>query len=318
MNPGSRFVIALGAAACLLATGSLRAESNSLATGKPILSPPLPPSSKSPTDLFRELLAAPLADRTKLLLARPEPSRKVIEKALREYEALAPSDRELRLQTLELGWYLEPLLRTAPVARSNRLASVPESVRHKVEQRLEVWDQLPAEAQAQLLENAQGIRLMLGTAPSAAPSTRATQDIVRVEALSEGQRHRLLASFELLFKLNDREKEEILRGFSEAQRGEMRQALLALKALPKPQRDLCLDGLTKFSSLTPDQRREFLKNCERWNAMTPAQKAAWRQLVAGRSKGPPLPPGMSPPTSQPSLPPLPPTPRKSPSLATND
>ena len=67
------------------------------------------------------------------LTNRPPEIRARILAKVREYQALDPDERELRLRATELRWYLMPLLREPPTNRAARLAQVPEDLRELVQ-----------------------------------------------------------------------------------------------------------------------------------------------------------------------------------------
>jgi len=244
----------------------------------------MPPAAKPPTELFRRLLQATPAEREQLLAAKPAPARQVILNGLREYEALSPAERELRLHTLELGWYLDPLLRLGPSNRLDRLAALPEGFRAEVEDRLQHWDQLPAELQKQLL----------AYRPAILPGRSA----VGRAALEPGpslEQSELKQKIQRLFELNEQERTRVLSGFSDAQRAELTKAVLLFANLPKPQRDTCVEGLTRFATMSAQERREFIKNCDRWKTMSESEREVWRRLVASQLRRAPPPP--RPPSS---------------------
>lgn len=269
--------------------------------------PPVPTAqpTPAPTELFRRLLAASPQERQKLLAGKPASSVLVISNALREYEALSPGQREVRLRTLELGWYLDPLLRLPAQQRSERLATVPEEWRPPIEQRLKFWDSLPEDLRQQVLASRSAVRVLL--VPSAAeplgpprpPSSPAASGFPPVPDAKQAQRQRLRASLRLLFDLDGKEQQRILESLPDPHQLHLKKAIEAVQALPAAQRDLCIAGLLKYSSLSPEQQQQFLKNCQRWAALSPEEQAALRRLAALRQGLPPRPPG--------ALPPLPPS-----------
>jgi len=291
-------------AAWPLAAGLASAQSPAPLSPK-AASPPMPPAAKPPTELFRQLLRASPLEREQLLAAKPPPARQVILNGLREYEALSPADRELRLHTLELGWYLDSLLRLNPSNRLDRLASLPEAYRPEVEDRLQHWDQLPAELQKQLLAHR--------------PAILPGRSVVGRGSLEPGpspEQSELKQRIQRLFELNEPERTRVLSGFSEAQRAELRKAVLLFANLPKSQRDTCVEGLTRFATMSAGDRREFIKNCDRWKSMSESERAIWRRLVASQLRRPPLPRGTTSP-GQPPIPPKAPSSPKRPTMATN-
>src|SRR5438094_235453 len=80
------------------------------ATTNPVVPPPMP-SPHSPVDSFRQLLAMPPRDREHYLSDKPPEIRARLLDKVKEYQALGPDERELRLRATELRWYLLPLLR---------------------------------------------------------------------------------------------------------------------------------------------------------------------------------------------------------------
>jgi len=294
-------------AAWPLAAGLTGAQSPAPLSPK-AASPPMPPAARPPTELFRQLLRATPLEREQLLAAKPPSARQVILNGLREYEALSPGERELRLHTLELVWYLDPLLRLGPSNRLDRLAALPETYRAEVEDRLQHWDQLPAELQMQLL----------AYRPAILPG-RSAVERGNLEPAPSLEHSELKRRIQRLFELNEQERTRVLSGFSDAQRAELRKAVLLFANLPKSQRDMCVEGLTRFATMSAEERREFIKNCDRWKTMSESERQIWRRLVASQLRRPPLPPGAGSPNSpsQPPMPPRTPSSPKSPTMATN-
>ena len=68
------------------------------------------------------------AERENYLTNRPPEIRARILAKVREYEALDPNERELRLRATELRWYLLPLLHESPTNRAARLAAIPDDL----------------------------------------------------------------------------------------------------------------------------------------------------------------------------------------------
>ena len=293
---GFNWAIALCAVAGPVALGPLLAQPAAPAASETAVAPPRPPAPKPPTELFRRLLAASPAERASLLAGKPAHSLLVISNALREYAALPPGAREVRLRTLELGWYLDPLLRLTPTHRADRLAGVPDPWRRQIEDRLKIWDKLPENLRREVLANRSAVKVILTTPslppyPPSATAHSSHTGLPPVPNVINAQRQRLQTSLMILFDLDEMEKTKILAGFSEVQQAEMKKAIDAFESLPQPQRDLCITGLTKFATLTPGQRQQFLKNCEVWTSLSPGEQAALRRLAAIRLSAPPLPPG---------------------------
>ena len=65
--------------------------------------PPLPPTGASPVDFFRQLLAMSPAERNQSLTNRSPEIRARILAKVREYQALGPDERELRLRATEFS-----------------------------------------------------------------------------------------------------------------------------------------------------------------------------------------------------------------------
>ena len=154
----------------------------SSAAGAPLL-PPLPPS---PIVQFRQLLEAAPEEQARQLAARPERSRHVLEAKLREYQLLAPEERERRLRATELRWYLHPLLELAPSDRAARLAAIPDTYGPLIQKRLQQWDQLPADIQREILDHETTIQYFLRLQSG----TTAQQDALR-ESLPPAERAKL-------------------------------------------------------------------------------------------------------------------------------
>lgn len=284
------------------------------------------PTVKSPVDSFRELLAMTLDERKKSLADRPPEIQKRILAKVREYEALKPDDRELRLRATELRWYLLPLMNLPATDRAVQLALIPADVRPLIEDRLEQWDRLSLAAQKDFFENDQAMqyftqlessteeqRQKILADISASRRQRLEAGIARLRAMPERQRREITNRFSQFFDLTPKEKEKTLGTLSEAEREQMEKTLRTFEKLTPEKRAQCVNAFQKFTSMSLAERQLFLKNAERWRLMSPTERQAWRDLVAKVPVWPPLPPGFS--SQRPPLPPLSPKPTLS--VATN-
>ncbi len=263
--------------------------------------PPLP-MLKSPVETFRVLLALPTTERKQYLTNRTVDVQKRLVEKVREYQALTPEERELRLTATELRWYLLPLMSAPATNRPAQLALIPPGPRELVATRLEQWDQLAPPVQQQLLTNQQTAGYLVG-GESGSPLPIPP---------SEQIRRKLQGRFNRLLELTTGEKEKVLRSLSEAERRQMEKTLAAYDKLSPGQRQQCLRSFTQFATMSPVERQEFLKNAERWSQMSPAERQAWRELVSTAPIKPPL------PIIKPRTPPLPRLPnRPAPSVVTN-
>ncbi len=270
---------------------------------------------KSPVDIFRELLGMTPAQRKQALADRPEERQQQLLSKLREYEALTPEGRELRLRATELRWWLEPLMRLPAINRAARLKAVPADQKKLVQERLKIWDLLPPPLQKDLLDKEETARLSALTVvqrqqslASLTPERRAELEIglAHWRALTEDQRRATCERFDGYFNLTADEQQKVLSMFSKAERQQMEETLRAFEQLPFGRRRECVRSFEKFANLSLVERQQFLKNAEHWQQMSPAERAAWRNLVNTATDWPPLPPGLSePPPMPPSAPPRP-------------
>jgi len=266
---------------------------------------PMPPVSpvKPPVEFFRELLAMTPAEQENYLTNRPPEIRSRLLAKIHEYQALDPTEREMRLRATELRWYLPPLLHESPTNRANRLAAVPDTLRDLVKTRLAQWDILPPPLQQEFLENERTLRYFTHVDSTNGPPAPGggwehappDSDLARWNALSENQRQRITARFNQFFELAPLEKRETLDTLSPVERRQMEKTLQAFNQLPPAQRAQCLRAFTEFAGMSPSDKREFLKNAERWSQMSPEERQTWRDLVANVPQWPPLPPMPQPP-----------------------
>ena len=263
-------------------------------TGRPQHLPPLPlktaaattnlfppfPTHLSPVDSFRELLAKSPRERENSLTTRPPEVRARILAKVREYQALGPDERELRLRATELRWHLTPLLRLAPAERDARLAQVPEALRGLVQNRLTQWNLLPPSLQQEFLANDHALHYFAKVETTNTPSADAAK-------ISE--------QFNRFFELTPAEKSATLTTLSDGERAQMEKTLQSFEQLPPQQRVQCVRNYAKFAGLSAAERAEFLKNAERWAQMSPQERQSWRDLVAHVPLWPPLPTVARPP-----------------------
>lgn len=236
--------------------------------------PLVPPTPASPVKFFRELLVMSPVERNHSLSNRPPEARARIMAKLREYQALEPNERELRLRATELRWYLTPLFRTPPPARGARLAQLPEDFRETVTARLAQWDALPPALQTEFLENDRAVQYF---------ATGGTTNAVTAE------QQKLSEQFNQFFELTAAEKSQALGTLSEAERAVMDKTLQEFEKLPPKQRSQCVRNYAKFAGMSAAERAGFLKSAELWAKMSPQERKSWRDLVANVPIMPPMP-----------------------------
>jgi len=292
------------------------------------LPPPMPPI-KCPVSMFREWLAKNPADREKDLTNRPPAVAKRLLAKLQEYDALNPTERELRLRMTELRWYMLYFVQAPAGDRAAQVALVPEADRQMLGDRLRQWDLLPPGEQQEILKyeqamenftgNTSGVGSQTTVAVTSSPaSQQSLNNLDNFLKLPPEQRRQMYASFQQFFELTDQEKQKTIGVLPLPQRVRMAAALQTFGKLPKEEREQCIEAFNKFSNLSETERQEFMKNAERWRSLSPAERQAWRTLVHSLTPMPPLPPGLATPPLPPMPPPMPPGPRRaSLSVATN-
>ncbi len=280
--------------------------------------PPAPPVPPSPIEYFRKLIEASPAERGKLLEGKTSDHCRVLTNSIRTYLELPLADREMRLRTMELRFYLTPLLQTPVTNRAQSFAAIPEPYRELVRERLAAWDHLPADEQKKLLENERAIRLgsvMVPPMPPMPPTRSiplrgltsnqiysADKALQSWQSYPEAKRQEIVARFEHLSSLPEPKKAFAPLPLTIAERQQMEKTLEKYRTLPPEQRGLVLQTFKKFAELPPAQRRQFLSNAESWQAMSANDRERWRHLVNNLPLMPPLPPGFGTPPLPPLLP----------------
>ena len=228
----------------------------------------VPVPALSPVAFFRKLLAMNAVERSQTLATRPPGAREKLQAKIREYLAMNPDERELRLQATELRWYVAPLMQLPADQRADRLKQIPDQWRDTVQSRLQQWDALPSALRQELLTNDQALHYVsqVGTNSPAGPA--------------EGHAAQLAAQFDRYFELTPEEKQRALNTLSPIERAQMQKTLQTFEKLPPAQRLRCLRNYATFAGMTPAERAEFLRNADEWSRMSPAQRQAWRDLVA--------------------------------------
>ena len=217
---------------------------------------------------------------------------------------LPPAERVARLRATELRFYLNPLLTTIPATRATQLATVPETLRPLVTERLAAWDKLPAEIQREVLTNERLLQAMTRPAvanafPPLPPGLEPNvpDNVTQWQNLNAQQREQLLGNFTHYFRLDDRAKTRVMAALPEPKRAEATRTLGEFEQLTAGERAICLNALKQLGQMTPAQQAQFYANAEQWKQMSDSERAAWRKVVI---EFPPLPPGAG---SQPPLPP---------------
>lgn len=277
--------------------------------------PDLPPSPlthpsvfKSPLEFFRKLLVMDASQRQVALAKRSDASRKVLERKLDEYDAMAPGLRELKLQATELRFYLHPLLTLPARQREISVAHIPEKFSALVKTRLEQWDMLAAETRREIVEKEWMLHAVLRYGPKftavavaqnlpAAEAERLTRQLHAWESLSPEKRRQMIHQFNGFFSLNTGEQEDVLARLPEYQRVKVFATIEEIQVLPEAKRQECLDALQRFAGMSPVQRIAFFSNAAQWRQLSDLEQKSWRTVVkhfsaaADPGEGPPLPPG---------------------------
>lgn len=263
--------------------------------------PPMPPS---PVQFFRQLLPMTLEQRQIALEKYTLKTREFVTAKLKEYEALAPDERENRLRTLEMRWHLLPLMSMAPSNRVLRIQALPERDRPLIEERLRLWDKLSPQQQRDVLECEPAIAAFanpgrptssMGSPLSTNMQERINRSTAYLMSLDPEKRAELYQNFHEFFELSENERAKALdsiHALSDAERERMEATLRTFDGLPRAQREQCIRGFQRFTAMSRAEQDQFLRSVERWQAMTPRDREIWRSLVARKAvPQPPLPPG---------------------------
>jgi hypothetical protein len=254
------------------------------------------------------------AEREQALAGRSAEARKILESKLKEYEALPPEEREIRVRAVQFRVYLRPLMEVPASNRVDQLARIPEPDRTLIAERLQHWDQLSPDLRSELLQNESALSALIHpelALPRGRPNAEATVKhqaamevaIQRWHALPEEKRRQLQQHFHLVFRLDDEQKEKSFQTLNETERRQMDRTVQTFRALTPAQRDACIASVQRFTELSSHERAEFLRNVELWQDMTPKERQLWREMVARfRVRRPPPPPPPLPPRALPSVP----------------
>ncbi len=266
--------------------------------------PPVPVPG-SPVEPFRRLLAADATERERLLSLRPESQREPFRAALREYDRLSPSEREARLQALELRFQITHLLRLPPEARTQAFARLPASYQPVVRIRLDYWNRFPSDVQKTFLANERLMKIIT-VVPAGPPLPRvATNNSNQLARLNEAvlnwndlpETKRRLAEnrFKQMFEAGS------VGGItsSPVDRETMQRVMERFNHLTPVRRTSCVTNFSKFAAMSLEDRRAFLQSAEEWQRMSLEDRQAWRDVVRHTPVLPPPPPGYR------QLPPLP-------------
>jgi Protein of unknown function (DUF3106) len=237
--------------------------------------PPVP-MLQSPVNFFRQLLVMTPVERNHALTNRPPEARAKILAKVREYQALGPDERELRLRATELRWYLTPLLALPPAQCEARLKLVPEDMRGLLQSRLAQWDALPPATQQEFLANEKTLRYFTRVEATNAPTPGAEQQ-------------KIAEQFNRFLELTPTEKQQTLNTLSAAERAAMEKTLQTFSRLTEQQRELCVRNYAKFAGMGAAEQAQFLENAAQWARMSPKERQAWRDLVKQIPAWPPLP-----------------------------
>jgi len=258
--------------------------------------PPLPPPQAAVTS-FRELLDMGPEARAAALAKKSETNRKILTERLKEFDALSPEQRRVRLRLMQLRWELLSLLRSSPTNRTALSNSIPVEDRELINDRLKYWDRLGLDLQKWVLDNEGLLSYFIsGEARSTSDLTnkletlpplvrqKLTNSMARWIEFTPEQQRKIYENFREVFGLDqpDRKKvldQNLLKGASQQELKQIEKVIESFQKLSREQRDQCMAYFRKFTNMTMEQRVQFLQNAERWEKMSDLEKEAWRRLI---------------------------------------
>jgi hypothetical protein len=260
--------------------------------------------------VFRRLLAMNESEREQFIKSRPSASQPFLRAKVQEFLALDTTERERRLQSLELRALLLPLMSMPAEERSRYVQTLPEDMRKLVEDRLRIWIILPPPLAKDVLENEYAVRFFLDlqtstnrqellSSMSPHQKTQLAAGIEKLNQMSPARRDLMAYHVQRLFELDAREREQTLSALSDHERALVTNALARLSTLPAGEREQAVEGLRKFKGLSETEQKQFLRSAERWKALSEKDRQVWRALVAHTRSIMPT-----------SLPPMPPSPEQ--------
>ncbi len=267
--------------------------------------PPPIPLGASPADLFRRILGTNEAGREAFIATKSPEARRILRAKVAEFLALSPEAREARLLSLDLRFYLLPLMKLSSSDRTRAIAALPENKRTMVQSRLLTWDILPPPLKQEVLENESVVRLFIQAQESgashaqwlaslpAAQREQVVNDFRRWTNLPPARREQMFSSVERFFGTADpKVRSRALNVMSDGERAEMERTLAVFDGLPAEQRDRIVEGFKKFKDLAPDERQAFLKSADEWRTMSEKDRHLWRRIVnhTRHPINPPMPP----------------------------
>lgn len=265
----------------------------------PIQAPPIPPS---PVEDFRRWLQLSPAGQEKELAAYPEAKREVLRRKLGSYQAMPPAQREARLRTLELRWYLPVLMTVSAAQRANYLEVVPPRLHDPIRARLSHWDSLDEDTRREILADPKKREMITRyfvlsrrtqVPPPPFPVDAGThlgglrEHFAHWDSKSSAARQRISTHLSNFFELPRKDQLKALNELSESERREMQKTLDAFARLSPADRRACVDSFQRLAAMSPQERASFLRNANRWRQLSSEERATWRELV---SKVPPMPP----------------------------
>lgn len=274
---------------------------------------PPTPVLVSRVEPFRQLLAADVVERERLLALRPVPQREQFRTALRDYDSLTSDERERRLQVLELRFQLTYLIPLGAEARTQALARLPAAHQPVVRERLDYWNQLRPEVQQTLLRNERLMRDFVSRIASAyrPPMPRGVQSsnvlgqinqaASRWNSLPESKRAAAEQAFRRMFELGSTEAAAGM--FPQTELEDMKRVLERFKHLSPAGKNLCLRSLGELLKMSTEELQIFLRSAEEWQKISPTDREAWKNLVKKSPVIPPYPPGFLKPRLSPAPPP---------------
>ncbi len=274
--------------------------------------PPLPPglslsqTERSPIEFFRGLLDLSDHGLADALSDRNDFQKRVILKKVVEYRSLTIEERELRLQTTELRWYLKKLVVVSESVRTQMLISLSNEQRELLGVRLAAWDALSSETKREILAHERAMtwvrKMELATDEERVKllSMQAPEERVAMakvindwRGLSQERRDQMAQLFVEFFELSENERARILVMLSDPDRRAVMPVIAKLQNVSAQERRLYVGRFNQLSTMSGDARAIFFKKARHWDELTKGQQQTWKDLVI---QMPPLPPGLKTPS----------------------
>jgi len=283
---------------------------------------PLPPpvffqtnttAPKSPFISFRGLLNKTPEELEASLEKRPKRFHPTLLAKIEEYRKLSDQERERRLQSLDLRWYIISGVNLPENSLDEYVNSIPKEYQEIIRERLTPWYKMPLEHRQNILTNVKSVNPLSLSFQQKDPDANKKRPQFQQNGPRKGppgkdvgqggprrfryrggqgnpemQAERFWNELNEFFRMSRHDRSKVLKCLEGNNRETVEKIFTQLDDLPPVERQRSLKLLLSISELPQSEQEAFIRSAEQWNSLSKEEKRFFRTLILPQQV-PPMP-----------------------------